>query len=178
MKRILVVKWTVLILLSVIGAVIGYFIGTKGGLSGQWLFDEIYWGIFLFYSVTLAVLEREDEATVLIGAIIGFLVAIFLDWIAHSPIDMRNKLSYMALCAFVAWGYKWGGKVYWKSVLIGGIIVGSFGFALGLFRNQQFGEIVLTPGLFNAGLTFVHYYIVGMAVGSLYLKSIGWRFVK
>jgi hypothetical protein len=159
------------------GFAIGYFVGSTNSLSGSPLFWEIFYGVFLFFSIANAFADNNDKYGVLAGAVIGLLITISLDLIAGSPLVMTNKLIYMSFGSFVGWGYGWG-RVYWRFVCVGGFIVGLLGFVLGYIRIQQFGYIVLMPGLLNAGLTFVRLCIVGMAFASLYLKSFGWRYMK
>jgi hypothetical protein len=92
----------ILISLALIGSAIGYFVGRITGVSGWELFWEIFTGAALVHNFGIAFSEKEYR--MLIGAVIGLLVSMSLDWIAGSAIDLRNKLSFMALCSFVGWG--------------------------------------------------------------------------
>ena len=159
-----------------IGCAIGFLIGTKSGLSGWSLIGEVFWGAALFYSLTLALFDWGNEYGMLVGALIGLVVAMSLDWVAGSPVDFRDKLSFMFISSFVGWGYRWG-RPYWIPVIVGGLIGGVIGFALGLSRSHWFGQVCLVPGLLNAELTFVRFFMLGMATISLFLKSFGWRFI-
>ena len=165
------------ILSILLGLVIGYFVGVKGGLSRWEFFLEIIYGIVVIYSIGDAFLKNEDKYGILTGALIGLLIAVSLDLIAGSPVVMTDKLVYVMLCSFVGWGYGWE-WAYWKPVLLGSLIGGVVGVILGFNRGCNFGLVYVPTGFLNAGLTFLQLCIVGMAVTSLYLKSFGWRYLE
>jgi len=159
------------------GATIGYFIGAKSGFSGWDLFGEMFWGGSLIYAFAVAIFHWGNEYGVLIGAAIGLLVSLSLDWMAGSPVDLSNKLSFMFMCSFVGWGFRWG-KSYWNPVIVGGFIGGIIGFGLGLSRSHWFGQVCLDPGVLNASLMSVEISVVGLGFASLFMKSVGWRYIE
>lgn len=154
------------------GSAIGYYFGSISGSSGWDLLYEIFNGVALGYFVIFAFEKKEYGS--LLGAILGLMVALSLDWVAGSPVDMRNKLSFAAACAFVGWLF-WP---FWKQVLVGGFIGGVIGFVWGLTDSHWFGKVCLAPGVLNASLLAVQIFMLGMCFGSLYMKFFGWQFMK
>ncbi|MEW6084992.1 MAG: hypothetical protein AB1607_10385 [Chloroflexota bacterium] len=162
-------------LLVISGSVIGYSIAVEAGATGWAILHEMLMGagVGLCFDVALT----HKEYGMFLGSVIALLVSVSVDITAGSPLDLRDKLTFMLLGSFVGWGYRWG-RAYWIPVLVGGFIGGMFGFWLGFNRSHWFGQICLLPGFLNAGLTFVNFSILGMGICSLYLKSFGWRYME
>lgn len=161
-----------IVLLTLLGSIVGYFVGNISSVSGWELFYEIFMGAALFLVLGVAFLEKEFS--MFVGAIIGLVVAMSLDWIAGSPVDIRNKLSFMGVCSFVAWLF----RAFWKQVFVGGLIGGGMGFVWGMLRSHWFGKVCVPPGLLNASLLFIQLAMLGMSMASLYMKIYGWQFLK
>lgn len=155
----------------IVGSVIGYYIGVKWNAIGWELIYEVLNGAILGFTLGFGLSERDKD--IFIGCFAGLSVCLLIDWLAGSPIDLRNKSSYMFATSFVGWGF-W---VYRKQVLLGGVLGAVIGFLLGLQRSHFFGIICLPPGLLNAILFSVQTFIIGMLFGSLYMKYYGWKFL-
>ena len=162
---------------TLLGILIGCFVGIKGNLSAWDFIKETVYALVVVYSLVDAYLKNEDKYGVFAGTVLGLLIAVSLDLFSGSVVLVTNKLVYLILCSFIGWGSSWG-WAYWKPVLFVGVLGGVTGIILGLSRGCNFGSVYLPTGPLNAGLTFMQLSVVGMGLGSLYLKSFGWRYIK
>ena len=153
----------------IVGSTIGYFIVTKGSFSAWDLFREIFSGAVVGYICRRALVEKKYG--IIIGGVIGLIVALSVDWIAGSPVDMMDKLLYISLCSFIGWVF----DVIWKQMLVGGLIGGTIGFVWGLSASYRFGQVRLAPGVLNASLLAVQLFILGMGVVVVLIYCFGLR---
>ena len=158
--------------LMLVGAAIGYLIVTQSGLSGWDWFSEILFGALLGLIFGIAFVEKQYK--ILIGAVVGLVIEVSLDFLAGSPIVANGKLLSAYIVSFIGWGF----PVYSKQMIIGGLLGGIIGFGWGLTDSHWFGQVCLAPGLFTALLMFVVMSIVGISAGKLFMMLYGYRFLE
>lgn len=150
-------KNTILVLLALAGAIIGYGVGKMENVANWLVISNIIFGAFLFWNLGRAFYAKYY--LVLVGPILGLLVCIGSEILAGSEIVARAKLFYMVMGLFIGWTF---GK-FWKPLLVGGIIGGVVGFVWGLNDIRRFGNVALQPGVLNASLMAVEFAMVGMS---------------
>jgi hypothetical protein len=154
------------------GSATGYYLGSLSGSSGGDLVYEILMGGALGFLVVFA-FDQKDYGS-LLEAALGFLVTLSVDWIAGSPVDLRNKLSFAGMGSFTGWLF-WP---FWKQVLVGGLVGAIIGSVWGTLSSHWFGQVCLQPGILNAALLAVQVSMIGMCFGSSYMKFYGAQFLK
>jgi hypothetical protein len=150
-----------------VGIAIGYGIGNIRGLEGMDLIWEMFYGFGVGYSSYRV--WSEDSYGTLIGMILGLIVALSVDWLAGSSLDLQNKLLYMFLGSFIGWLF----YDYWREILLGGVIAMAIGFIWGFNDSHWFGTVCLSAGILNALLLGVQISIIGMALAGLVVGFLG-----
>jgi hypothetical protein len=159
-----------LILFIAAGLAAGFGISSSSGMTGLTMSWEVLEGGFLGLIIGFARSTRQYG--ILAGVGIGFLIALLQDWLNDGSLVPWGKSSVMFTCGFIGWGF----RPFLRQVLAGGLLGGVSGFILGLVRSQGPDGWVLTPGVLSeAAWSYVDLCLVGMALGSLYMKAFGWK---
>lgn len=150
-------KLSISTLSNLLGLVLGLYVAIAGNYLGWRFVREIIVGGFLGYVVGLVLSWKEYRA--LLWGFVTILLALTLEWIAgSSKVSVLDNLIYASMGIFIAVDFQYSRK----QIFVGGIIVGTLGFVLGLMKNQYYGHANVPPGLLNAFLSSTRLLIFGM----------------
>jgi len=156
-------KTSIIISSVLVGSAIGYYIGIVGEFSRPGSVLVVLQGAALGYVFGIVLFSKKYGALIWSCAIL--LVALFVDWLAGSTVNMSNKLAFATAGLLIGWNF-W---LFRKQVLLGGLFIGIIGFIWGLNYGHGFGYVQLEPGILNALLLSIQGCVAGMVLGRLYV---------
>ena len=156
-------KSSVLSLITLAGAIVGYYVAHIGKPTYWRIIMDVMYGGLLFWNLGRALLIKYYAA--FIGPFFGLSISVAMDLVVGGGIVIRTKLLFMCLgLAF------WGFSKYWKPLLIGGFIGGCVGFVSGLEFGIWNGSIYLEPGVFSASLWTIQTALMGMFITKIFME--------